>query len=90
MASDTINLNSVEAFRGSSKVAGSRVPGGMGEDHISFNPGLTIEYKGNIVFPSAPRAHRRHYYNSYTYMNIIVMAPPGLRRNRQNICIFLE
>ena len=40
MASDTINLNSVEAFRGSSKVAGSRVPGGMGEDHISFNPGL--------------------------------------------------
>jgi len=37
MASDTINLNSVEAFRGSSKVAGSRVPGGMGEDHISFS-----------------------------------------------------
>jgi len=40
MASDTINLNSVEAFRGSSKVAGSRVPGGMGEDHISFSGGL--------------------------------------------------
>ena len=36
MASDTINLNSVEAFRGSSKVAGSRVPGGMCEDRISF------------------------------------------------------
>ena len=36
MASDTINLNSVEAFRGSSKVAGSRVPCGMCEDRISF------------------------------------------------------
>jgi len=40
MADDTINLNSVEAFRGSSKVAGSRVPGGMGEDHISFSGGF--------------------------------------------------
>ena len=36
MTDDTINLNSVGVFRGSSKVAGSRVPGGMCEDRISF------------------------------------------------------
>ena len=44
MADDTINLNSVEAFRGSSKVAGSRVPGGMGEDHISFSGGTAQDF----------------------------------------------
>ena len=36
MTDDTINLNSVGVFRGSSKVAGSRVPCGMCEDRISF------------------------------------------------------